>query len=127
LWRGCLFFRCLGSHRYCGNYLSFETGNADFNRRILPEGEPPINIQERETLTQVARQLEEALTSFEAILETTDITALYPASRSILAALRDLYEGDPALLTPEGRVRVEAQIEGEKKRKGGRDPFNTGF
>ena len=75
----------------------------------------------------MAGNLEAALKTFEGILETTDITALYPASRGVLAALRALYDGDPTLLPPEARARVEAQIEGEKKKKGGRDPFNTGF
>lgn len=75
----------------------------------------------------MAKQLDEALKDFEAILKTSDITALYPASRNILAALRDLYGGDPTLLSPDARARIETQIKAEKKPRGGRDSFNTGF
>lgn len=76
---------------------------------------------------KVAKELEDTLQAFEAILETSDIAPLYPASRNILAALRDLHDGDSTLLSPEGKARIDAQIEREKKKRGGRDSFNTGF
>ena len=75
----------------------------------------------------MASHLEDALKVFESILENDDIAALYPASRNVLATLTELHATDSSLLSPESRARVEAQANQEKKKRSGRDSFNTGF
>lgn len=86
-----------------------------------------MNTEHRERLKTVAAHLEESLQTFDAILESEDIAALYPASRSVLAALMELHGADATLLSAEGRTRVEEQINKEKRKRSGRDSFNTGF
>lgn len=86
-----------------------------------------MHAESMEKLKVVAGQLEDSLRTFETILESDDIAALYPASRGVLAALRALYDAKADLLPPAGKARIEELVKQEQSKRGGRDSFNTGF
>ena len=86
-----------------------------------------MQADSKEKLRAIAGQLEAALGTFESILETEDLAPLYRAAHGVKDALKALHEQDPALLPPEAGARVQALLQSERKRQGGRDNFNTGF
>lgn len=86
-----------------------------------------MQADSKEKLRAIAGQLERALGTFESILESEDLAALYRATQSVQDALKDLHDLDRSLLTPEGSARVQELQKTARKRRDGRDNFNTGF
>jgi hypothetical protein len=86
-----------------------------------------MQAESKEKLRAIAGQLESALGTFESILETEDLAALYRASHAVKEALKALHEQDPALMTPGAASRIQGMLKPEGKKQGGRDNFNTGF
>lgn len=84
-----------------------------------------MNPQQTETLRDATLNLETALEKLEAVLETSESSALGKAVVSLVQVLSHLQDMDPDLLRRENRERLEALA--EKARKRGRDSFNTGF
>jgi hypothetical protein len=86
-----------------------------------------MQAESKEKLRAIAGQMESALMTFESILESEDLAALYRAAQSIQDVLKDLHDLDRSLLTPEGGARVQELLKTARKRRDGRDNFNTGF
>jgi predicted metal-dependent phosphoesterase TrpH len=86
-----------------------------------------MQAESKEKLRAIAGQLDAALLTFESILESEDLAALYRATHSLQDALKSLHDHDPSLLPPEALTRVQELLNKERKKAGGRDNFNTGF
>lgn len=86
-----------------------------------------MQAESKDKLRVIAGQLDDALRTFESILESEDLAALYRASHAVQEALKSLHGQDPSLLPPEALARVQELLNKDRKKAGGRDNFNTGF